>query len=274
MISCRLLGKCQSPHARAVCARGTDGRLFDANSRTSVCPNLLPASSLLGCEQPTLSLTTDPCPKRVTWACSQGLPGLQKPASQSWPHDPKIFLLGTVGSIHSHEWLLAAKTCEKYLHIPVPALECGLSGRNPSLVCRHHVPKPCSISTAWELYSILNRDQKPLEGIKCSCLVVSAGYVLTRVQAGFPGIQKARRRTDFWPGKWRAGALLALVPAMSPPRAPAVFSWDSSRAVAASSGNTHRQGNAGKLQGDLDLPCCCSAEAFCEERGDDALYRR
>lgn len=125
-----------------------------------------------------------------------------------------------------------------------------------------------------KLYPILNRDQRPLEGIKCSCLVVSAGYLLTRMQADFPGIQKARRRTDFWPGKWRTGALLALVPAMSPPHAPAVFSWVCPGAVAVSSGNTRRQGNVGKLQGDLDLPCCCSAEGFCEEWGGDALYRR
>lgn len=148
--------------------------------------------------------------------------------------------------------------CENCVHTPVPALEHDLLGRNPSLVCRDHVPKPCSISMGdSKLYPILNRDQRPLEGIKCSCLVVSAGYLLTRMQADFPGIQKARRRTDFWPGKWRTGALLAFVPAMSPPHAPAVFSWVCSGAVAVSSGNTHRQGNVGKLQGDLDLPCCC-----------------
>lgn len=55
------------------------------------------------------------------------------------------------------------------------------------------------------------------------------------MQAGFPGIQKARRRTDFWPAKWRAGALLALIPALIPSLTGAVVpayaltvvSWDS-----------------------------------------------
>ena len=133
-----------------------------------------------------------------------------------------------------------------------------------------------------KLQPILYRDKRPLGGIKCSCLVVSVGYLLSRMQAGFPGIQKARRRTDFWPAKWRAGALLGLVPAISPPltgvvvstHAPTVFSWDSSGAAAVPSSNTCRWGNARRLQGDLDLPCCCLAEAFREEGGDDVLFRK
>lgn len=104
------------------------------------------------------------------------------------------------------------------------------------------------------------------------------------MQAGFPGIQKARRKTDLWPAKCRAGALLALVPATSPPltgvvvstHAPTVVSWDSSRAAAVPvpGSNTYRWGNAGGLQWDLDLPCCFLAEGFCDEGGEDVLFRR
>lgn len=108
-----------------------------------------------------------------------------------------------------------------------------------------------------KLQPTLYRDQRPLEGIKYSCLVVPVGYLLTRIQAGFPGIQKARGRT---PAKWRAGALLALVSAMSLPfmgmlvstRAAAV----SSRAVVVAAACAGRE-MLGGIQRDLDLSCCC-----------------
>lgn len=184
---------------------------------------------------------------------------ITKSASQPWLYRPRNFLLNTVASVA--KWLLDAKMHQCYLYIPVPALEYSLLGRICSLV----VSGPqSSISTAW------GREDHKRE---LSALVFLYQW---DISSGFPGIQKARRRTDLWPGMPGSHRHQGLcwpcpqvkVPALQPHQPCQELAPAGTLAAA-------KQRAHARLVPALS-PCgrCCLAEAFCEEGGDDVLFRR
>lgn len=95
--------------------------------------------------------------------------------------------------------------------------------------------------------------------------------------SGFPGIQKARRRMDLWPGMpgsrrhhglcWPCPQVK--VPALQPHQPCQELAPAGTLAAA-------KQRDRARLVPALS-PCgrrCCLVEAFCEEGGDDVLFRR